>query len=120
MTINSSDLSWRDLLGTGTGVSARGDTTSFPILGITSSGAEVSTFGSVCIYIPNYASTTTYKSVNMDGASETNATQAITQLSGGLYASNSAVSSITFTPYNSPTALFVQYSTAYIYGIKNS
>ena len=121
ITVNGTNLSFRDLLGQGSGTpSSRNGATDFPTLGVTSSGATASTFGNIEIYFPNYNSTTTYKSVSMDSVSETNATQAAAQLSAGLYSSNTAISSITITPYNSPTGSLAQYSTFSLYGIKNS
>jgi len=118
ITVNGTNLSFKDLLGQGSGtVTSRNGSTDFPTLGVTSSGATTSTFGSVEIYFSNYNSTTTFKSVSMDSVSESNATQAAAQLSSGLYSSNTAISSITITPYNSPTVKLAQYSTAYLYGI---
>jgi hypothetical protein len=118
LTINGTNVTWRDILGQGSGtVTSRNDTTSFPTLGVTSSQATASTFGNVEIYIPNYNSTSTNKSISMDSVSESNGTQAAAQLSAGLYASNTAITSITITPYNSPTGSFVQYSTFSLYGI---
>jgi len=119
ITVNSgAALSWRDLIGLGSGTpSSRTDTTSFVTLGVTSSGATASTFGNTTMYLPNYNSTTTYKTVSMESVSENNASGAAIQLSAGLYSSNTAISSITITPYNSPTAQFVQYSTFSLYGV---
>jgi len=120
VTFNSANLSWRDIIGLGSGTpSSRNDTTNFVTLGVPSSGATASTFGNVALYVPNYTSSSN-KSASMDGVSENNATAAGMGLHAGLYSSSSAVSSITITPYNSPTVKFAQYSTAYLYGIKNS
>ena len=121
ITINGTNLSWRDLIGIGTATTtSRNGSTDFVALGVTSSGATASTFGNLSIYIPNYANTSYNKSVSMDTVSESNGADAAKQISAGLYSSTSAITSITLTPYNSPTALFAQYSTAYLYGIKNS
>jgi len=121
ITVNGTDLSWRDLIGIGTATpTSRNGTTEFVALGVTSSSATASTFGNLSIYIPNYANTSYNKSVSMDTVSEHNGSDAAKQISSGLYASNSAITSITITPYNSPTVKFAQYSSAYLYGIKNS
>jgi hypothetical protein len=120
ITVNGANLSWRDIIGLGSGTpSSRNDTTSFVTLGVPSSDATASTFGNLEIYIPNYAGSNN-KSASMDGVSENNATAAGMGLHAGLYSSSSAITSITITPYNSPTAKFVQYSTAYLYGISNA
>jgi len=80
-----------------------------------SASATASTFGNAEIYIPNYASSNN-KSVSADFVSETNAADAIFGLTAGLWANTSAITSIKLTP----AAAFAQYSTATLYGIKNS
>jgi hypothetical protein len=118
ITFNSANLSWRDIIGLGSGTpSSRNDTTSFVTLGVPSSGATASTFGSVALYVPNYTSSSN-KSASMDGVSENNATGAGMGLHSGLYSSSSAITSITITPFNSPTVKFAQHSTVTLYGIK--
>jgi hypothetical protein len=119
ITVNSNGaLSWRDIIGLGSGTpTSRTDTASFVALGVSSSAATTSTFGNTTVYFPGYNSTTTFKSASMESASENNGTASAVQLSAGLYSSNTAISSITITPYNSPTAQFVQYSTFSLYGI---
>jgi hypothetical protein len=57
-----------------------------------------------------------YKAISIDGVTETNATDARAELGAMLWSSNNAVSSITL--YGNTN--FVQYSTATLYGIKNS
>ena len=107
----------RSILGVGSGTpSSVSDT---PIYGLMVVGANATstTFSNVDIYIPNYASSTTNKSLSIDGVTENNATAAGATLIAGLYASNTAVSSIVLAP-NSGT--FSQYSTAYLYGVKNA
>lgn len=120
ITFNSANLSWRDIIGLGTGTpGSRSNTVDFVTLGVSSSAATASTFGSVALYVPNYTSSNN-KSASMDGVSENNATGAGMGLHAGLYSSSSVVSSITITPFNSPTVKFTQYSTVTLYGIKNS
>jgi hypothetical protein len=81
------------------------------------SGATASTFSNGTIYIPNYAGST-QKSISGDTVGENNAAAAVILLAAGLYSSTSAVTSVTFTPA-SPSS-FLQYSTAYLYGVKSS
>ena len=75
------------------------------------------TFGNGYIYIPNYNSTGT-KVVSGDSVGENNGSNTILALSAGSYTSSTAITSVTLTP--SASATFVQYSTAYLYGVKNA
>jgi hypothetical protein len=67
-------------------------------------------------YIPNYTSAN-FKSVSVDGVFENNATAAVSSLVAGLWSATAAITSIKLLGNN--TGSFVQYSTAYLYGIKN-
>lgn len=78
--------------------------------------ATVNTFASHSIYIPNYL-TSNNKSISIDSVQETNAATAYMGITAGLWSNTSAITSISFIPNN---GTFVQYSTAYLYGIKNS
>ena len=79
--------------------------------------ATANTFGNAEIYIPNYTSAN-YKSISADSVSETNAANgAIAALGAGLFSKTTAISSITFAQGSNNIA---QYSTFYLYGIKNS
>lgn len=90
---------------------------------IDGANATANTFSNNEFYIPNYASTSLNKCVSVDGVNEHNtATDPRQNFTAGLWSSTTAISSIKlyptdngFTPVN-----FVQYSTAYLYGIKNS
>jgi len=75
------------------------------------------TFGNTSLYIPNYTSSNK-KSVSIDIVTENNATAAFAYLTAGLFNNTAAITEIDI---DAPTsATFVQYSTAYLYGIKNS
>jgi hypothetical protein len=76
-----------------------------------------STFSSNDIYIPNYASSN-YKSYSVDAVNETNATTTYATLIAGLWSSTAAITSISFS--TSGSVNYVQYSTFYLYGIKNT
>jgi hypothetical protein len=80
------------------------------------SGYTASTFSNSQIYIPNYASGNN-KSYSSDTANENNATQAYMYLIAGLWSNTSAITSIQLSP---SSGNFVQYSTAYLYGISNA
>jgi hypothetical protein len=75
------------------------------------------TFSNTEIYIPNYASSN-YKSYSADAVSENNATTAFADFHAGLWSNTAAINQVTISP-NSGT-LFLEYSTATLYGIKNS
>ena len=76
-----------------------------------------STFNNGEMYIPNYAGSTN-KSISIDSVAENNATAAYDSLTAALWANTSAITSIKLDGGSSDT--FAQYSTAYLYGIKNS
>jgi hypothetical protein len=79
-------------------------------------GATASTFGNGEVYIPNYAGSTN-KSMSADGVSENNGTEAYTDLIANLWSNTSAITSILLYP---DSGTWQQYSTATLYGIKNS
>lgn len=82
------------------------------------SGNTASTFANGEIYISNYTSSNN-KSVSIDSVQENNGTTAIAQLTAGLWSNTNAINSIAFFPATE-TGTLVQYSTFYLYGIKNS
>jgi hypothetical protein len=115
---SSSGLSVRYLLGDGSGTPASGTDSTNGVYGaISTNGNTASTFGSCEFYIPNYAGST-QKSISVDAVSENNATFAEAWLGAGLWTGTSAITSIKLTPLQG--TLFQQYTTAYIYGVKNA
>jgi hypothetical protein len=80
-------------------------------------GSTSNTFTSVDVYIPNYAGSTN-KSFSSDAVTENNATQAFAELDASLWSQTAAINSISLVL--SSGASFVQYSTAYLYGVKNA
>lgn len=121
ITFNSSSASNyndRYFQGDGAAVSTSSDTntTSIYIGGVPGNSATTSTFSNIEIYIPNYAGSN-YKPLSVDAVAEDNSTTAISNLIAGLWSSTSAITSLSI---NAATFNFVQYSTAYLYGIKNS
>ena len=79
-------------------------------------GATSNTFGNSEIFISNYAASIS-KPISSDSVAENNGTAGYNLLLSGLWSSNSAITSISMTPFTSP---FAQNSTFYLYGIKNS
>ena len=117
LIVNGVSGSGRDLYGNGTSA-ASATSGEIRIWGVPSSGATSNTFSNAWIYIPNYASTSTYKSISIDSVSENNATASMAALTASIYSSNTAITSLGLNPYD--TGNFVTNSTAYLYGVKNA
>jgi len=79
--------------------------------------ATASTFSNDMIYIPNYAGSNN-KSFSIDSTLENNSTNIFQGFWAALWSSSSAITSIKIDSPISDT--FAQYSTATLYGIKNS
>ena len=102
----------------GTGSNAYSGASMGTYIGILDGASDTSnTFANAELYFPNYAGSN-YKSFSSDAVSENNATQAFTNMSAILYSSATAISSLSF--YSLNAANWVQYSTAYLYGVKNA
>lgn len=80
------------------------------------STATASTFSNSFAYIPNYTGSKN-KSVLVDAVNENNATSADAMFWASIWNSSSAITSIKLFP---SSGNIVQYSTATLYGIKNS
>ncbi len=113
----STNRTWRVLEGyDGTNVwSNNGTSARTAVVG--GSTTTASTFNNAEIYFPNYASSNN-KSFSVDFVSEQNSST-INSLGflAGLWSNSAAINQITLTSTNGN---FVQYSTATLYGIKNS
>jgi hypothetical protein len=114
---STSSITNRQLYGFATSV---GSITSVPrsVGFVNSANATANTFSNNEIYIPNYAGSNN-KSYTADAVDENN-TSGDNGLwfTAGLWSNTSAITSIEFT--NNIGTSFVQYSTATLYGIKNS
>ena len=105
------------LLG-GDGASASSSTASQAwFMRVAPSSATASTFSNGCMYVPNYTDSTSNQSVSVDSVTENNGTTAYTAFHAGLWSSTAAITSIVLDPYGTD---FAQYSSASLYGIKNS
>lgn len=78
-------------------------------------GSTANIFTSTSLYIPNYAGSTN-KSYSVNNTMENNSTTSYPFLVAGLWSVTSAITSITI----SNASNFAQYSSASLYGIKNS
>jgi len=98
--------------GNGSGVSA--GTYNFTSATASAALSTANTFASSTIYLPNYANTSFNKTFSIDRAAENNAAETYAAFLAGLWSSTTAINQLTFV------GNFVQYTTAYLYGIKNS
>jgi|688.fasta_scaffold277550_2 hypothetical protein len=113
-----SNYSYRQLYGTGSAAGSGNATTSGAYIGTcTAATATASTFGNLDTYIPNYAGSAN-KSVSADAVTENNATGSFVNLVASLWSNTSAITSIRILSLNGNN--FVQYSSAYLYGISNA
>ena len=120
LQINSitSGYSVRGLRGDGSAASSFTDSGATFFAGvINAASGTTSTFSNIEIYIPNYAGSTN-KSISVDSIRENNTTAADAYLLAGLLSNTAAITSLTLTCET--TANFVEYSTAYLYGVSNA
>ena len=75
-----------------------------------------STFSNGELYFPNYAGSTN-KSFSGDMVVENNATTSYVQMNANLWSNTAAINQIYL---KATTGSFAQYSTAYLYGVKNA
>jgi hypothetical protein len=98
----------------GNGSSASSNNGSYIYVGAAvGANATANTFSNFELYFANYASSNN-KSISIDGVGENNATTAYANLQAALWANSAAITSISLE------SNFVQYSTAYLYGISNA
>jgi len=114
----SATVNWsaRWIGGTGTAANSSSSTNSTYSVLENDSTTTASTFSNSEIYIPNYTSANA-KSLSLDNVFENNATAAQSFLMASLWNNTAAITSMTLTPSSVNIA---QYSTFYLYGIKNS
>jgi len=112
----STNFSRRNLFGSGSSVGSgsASNNTTFAIGEPNTYTAN--TFDNLEIYFPNYAGSSN-KSFSIDAVTENNATESYAVLEAGLWSNTSAINRIKIFPSGST---FLQYSTAYLYGVKNA
>lgn len=116
----SAQYSMLRLRGTGSAASSYSEASQTSINffnAVSASTATSNTFSNNELYIPNYAGSTN-KSVSFDSVQENNATAANAVLFAGLWSNTAAINRVTLA--SSGSNKFVQYSTAYLYGVKNA
>lgn len=114
ITFNGSSANFTSRLIEGSGSSVSSFSSTNNIGNVQGTSTTSSTFSSVDVYIPNYAGSTN-KSYSADGVTENNGATAYATLAAGLWSQTAAITSVGIT-----INAFVQYSTATLYGIKNS
>ena len=83
----------------------------------TGNGATANTFGNSSVYIPNYTTSNTKVFFGNGVTENNNATNVILVFHAGNSGVTAAITSLSITPGG---ALFLEHSTATLYGIKNS
>lgn len=119
MTINgvTTNFTYRSLYGDGTSNGVGSGSGSVGIMGIAQGdNYTANTFDNGEIYIPNYTSSN-YKSISTDTTTENNSTTSYIEPIASLWSNTAAITSIDL---NQGSGNFKQYSTATLYGIKNS
>ena len=115
---NTSNYSHRILFGSGSSAgSYSGANDGIDYISDDAASQTSNTFSNSEIYIPNYAGSSN-KSVSVDAVSENNDTTAYALLTAGLWSNTSAITSLKI--YAGGGQSLAQYSTATLYGIKNS
>lgn len=115
----SSSYSYRFLRSSGTGMDSGNNTTASFIYVAQTPAANTtgSTFENGVVEIKNYSGNT-YKSVSSDAVGENANSAAWSNLTGGLWYKSEPITSLKLYPENG--TLFVQHSTATLYGIKSA
>lgn len=121
ITLNSSTASFtvRGFYDTGNGGIATDITTSnYFAYGINTDLLTASIFSNGELYICNYAGSTNKPWYSDNAGESAEATNPFREIHAGVWANSAAITSISLTTQS--TKVFKQYSTAYLYGIKNS
>jgi hypothetical protein len=114
---STTGYSRRLLYGDGSSTGSLAASNEYTLVTNPTTSYTANTFGSFEIYIPNYAGSIN-KSYSIDAIIENNATTAYATMYAALWSNTAAINRITMVP-NSPDT-FVQYTTAYLYGVKNA
>lgn len=112
---STSSYTRRNIVGEGSSITNQSASDAITVLQNIPS-LTANTFASTFIYIPNYTSSNN-KSFSSDTVVENNATLAYAGMYAALWSDTSAITSVALIPNNGS---FVQYSSATLYGIKNS
>jgi hypothetical protein len=109
-------LTLRNLGGDGSSISTGTDSASF-YGRLPGNTATASTFGNGKFYIPNYSGNG-LKTISSDTTMENNGTYSAMFIAAGLWNNSSPITQVTLEPYYG--TLFLQHSTATLYGVKDA
>jgi len=112
----STNLSSRALYGSGSAAASFSDASVAYVGYFTGDTGTASVFSNGSIYIPNYTASVA-KSISGDAVNENNSTAATQSLNAGLWNATAAITQINIYALNGN---WKQYSSASLYGIKNS
>jgi hypothetical protein len=115
---STSNFSNRQLGGDGSSVYSASRSDNLNALLANGTGYTANVAASNEIYIPNYAGSTA-KAFSSDSVTENNASGADAVIRAHLWNNSAAIDSITLYAANG-SGNFAQYSTAYLYGVKNA
>jgi hypothetical protein len=116
---NASTLGYSERMIDSNGSSASSANTSGSLINWSfeaDSGATTSTFSNISLYVPNYSSVASYKSMVIHSSSENNGSTGYNRLTSGLWTSNSPITSVSLIAESGSS--FVQYSSASLYGFR--
>jgi len=113
---SSTNRTFRKLYGSGSAAGSLNGTTDV-VSNVVGNNATANTFNNFECYLPNYAGSNN-KSFSVDEVDENNATQAFEYMTAGLWSQTAAINRLTLSAESG--ANFLQYSTAYLYGVKNA
>jgi hypothetical protein len=116
---SSTGYIYKSLNADGSSVGADASTDNNYTIFAPSPSQTANTFGITEIYIPNYTSSN-YKSASFESLTENMAVAVYMRMYAFVWSNTAAITSIQLTSHNSPSNKWVQYTTAYLYGIKNS
>ena len=120
LSINSSSANQNTRYIRGDGATAYSNAETNRILRLADpSNYTANTFSNLEMYFPNYGGSSN-KSFSVDSVVENNATRGDSVLVAGLWSQTAAITGLKFVVNGPSSPLFVQYSTATLYGIKNS
>jgi hypothetical protein len=113
---SSANRTFKKLYGSGSAAGSLNGTSNV-VSNVVGNNATANTFNNFECYIPNYAGSTN-KSFSIDEVDENNATQAFSYLTAGLWSQTTTITQLTLSAESA--ANFLQYSTAYLYGVRSS
>jgi len=118
LTFNSSATSYsgKSIYGYSSFAGSETEPTTYVSFRYNGGGTTASSFGSAEVYVSNYTSTSTYKSLSVDASVEQNTVNGLNQANAVLWSNNNAITSVTLTAGGSGGS-FAQYSSASLYGV---